>query len=132
MTFTAKVVDTDAVDTANLPGGFIFVNRGLLDFVETESQLVGALAHEVGHIAGHHGLRELYEKVKQAALAKDKTMGQIVDRLGGPLATMRLLQYTRTDEVEAGRPGFYKYDPRRMESPGTAKPDGENQPPGRR
>jgi len=83
------------------------VNRGLLDLVETESQLAGALAREVGHIAGDHGLRELYEKVKQAAAADDKTMGQSVDRLGGPLATMRLLRYTRTDEVEADRLGFY-------------------------
>ena len=42
--FTAQMVDTSMVDTANLPGGFIFVNRGLLDFVETERQLAGALA----------------------------------------------------------------------------------------
>lgn len=56
--FQFKVVDNDAVNAFALPGGFIFVNTGLLVKAETESEVAGVLAHEIAHVAARHGTRQ--------------------------------------------------------------------------
>jgi predicted Zn-dependent protease len=56
--FTIKVVDSEEVNAFALPGGFFFVNSGLIMTAESESELAGVMAHEIAHIAARHGTRQ--------------------------------------------------------------------------
>ncbi len=56
--FTIKVVDSEEVNAFALPGGFFFVNSGLVMKAESESELAGVMAHEIAHVAARHGTRQ--------------------------------------------------------------------------
>jgi predicted Zn-dependent protease len=56
--FTIKVVDSDEVNAFALPGGFMFVNTGLILKADNEAELAGVLAHEIAHVAARHGTRQ--------------------------------------------------------------------------
>jgi len=56
--FTIKVLDTEEVNAFALPGGFFFVNSGLILKAESESELAGVMAHEIAHVAARHGTRQ--------------------------------------------------------------------------
>ena len=72
---TIKVIDSDEVNAFALPGGFFFVNSGLVLRAETEAELAGVMAHEIAHIAARHGTRQA-------------TRGQIVNLASIPLIFM--------------------------------------------
>jgi len=55
--FTIKVLDTEEVNAFALPGGFFFVNSGLILKADTEAELAGVMAHEIAHVACRHGTR---------------------------------------------------------------------------
>ena len=54
-----RVVDSEVPNAFAIPGGFIFVNRGILERAETASELAGVLAHEIGHVVERHGLEQM-------------------------------------------------------------------------
>ncbi len=56
--FTIKVIDTEDVNAFALPGGFFFVNSGLILKADTEAELAGVMAHEIAHVAARHGTRQ--------------------------------------------------------------------------
>src|SRR5437899_9146946 len=56
--FTIKVLDSEEVNAFALPGGFFFVNSGLVMKAENEAELAGVVAHEIAHVAARHGTRE--------------------------------------------------------------------------
>jgi len=70
--FTIKVIDTEEPNALSIPGGFFFVNSGLLMLAESESEMAGAMAHEIAHIAARHGTRQA-------------TRGQIINFASIPL-----------------------------------------------
>jgi predicted Zn-dependent protease len=72
---TIKVIDAEEVNAFALPGGFFFVNSGLLLRAETEAEMAGVMAHEIAHIAARHGTRQA-------------TRGQIVNLATIPLIFM--------------------------------------------
>jgi Zn-dependent protease with chaperone function len=59
------VLESKEINAFALPGGFLFVNTGLVEKAETESELVGVIAHELAHVAAHHGSRMM----KRATIA---------------------------------------------------------------
>jgi predicted Zn-dependent protease len=63
--FTIKVLDSDDVNAFALPGGFLFVNKGAILAADTEAELAGVMAHEIGHVAARHGV----EQASKATLA---------------------------------------------------------------
>jgi len=69
---TIKVIDSDEINAFALPGGFFFVNTGLILKAESEAELAGVMAHEIAHIAARHGTRQA-------------TRGQIVNLASIPL-----------------------------------------------
>jgi predicted Zn-dependent protease len=73
--FTIKVISTDEVNAFALPGGFFFVNSGLILTTDNEAELAGVMAHEIAHVAARHGTREA-------------TRGQLVDYASLPLIFM--------------------------------------------
>jgi predicted Zn-dependent protease len=70
--FTFQVVQGDQLNAFALPGGFVFVNTGLIEATETEAELAGAMAHEVAHVAARH-------------MTRQATRGQIVNYATLPL-----------------------------------------------
>ncbi len=73
--FTIKVLDSEEVNAFALPGGFFFVNSGLILKTETEAELAGVMAHEIAHVAARHG-------------TKQATKGEIVNLATIPLIFM--------------------------------------------
>lgn len=72
---TIKVLDAEEVNAMALPGGFFFVNAGLIMKAENEAELAGVMAHEIAHIAGRHGTRQA-------------SRGQIINMASIPLIFM--------------------------------------------
>ena len=56
--FTIKVIDSDEVNAFALPGGFFFVNTGILLKADNEAEMAGVMAHEIAHVAARHGTRQ--------------------------------------------------------------------------
>lgn len=57
--FTIKVVEDDSINAFALPGGFFYVNTGLILAADEESELAGVMAHEIAHVAARHAMRQL-------------------------------------------------------------------------
>jgi predicted Zn-dependent protease len=57
--FTIKVIDSDEINAFTLPGGFFYVNSGLILNADEEAELAGVMAHETAHVCAHHGVREM-------------------------------------------------------------------------
>ena len=56
--FTIKVIDSDEINAFALPGGFFYVNSGLILRADEEAELAGVMAHEIAHVAARHGTEE--------------------------------------------------------------------------
>jgi beta-barrel assembly-enhancing protease len=57
--FTIKVIDSDEINAMALPGGFFYVNSGLILAADEEAELAGVMAHETAHVCAHHAMREM-------------------------------------------------------------------------
>jgi predicted Zn-dependent protease len=57
--FTIKIIDSDEINAFALPGGFFFVNSGLILNADEEAELAGVMAHEIAHVCAHHAVREM-------------------------------------------------------------------------
>jgi predicted Zn-dependent protease len=103
------VVDVRAVNAFALPGGYIYITRGILPFLEDESQLAGVLAHEIGHVTARHAAQQ-YSRSTGAQLGL--LLGSIFVPAARPFASLAesgvgllFLKYGRDDELEADRLG---------------------------
>jgi hypothetical protein len=56
--FTIKIIDSDEINAMALPGGFFYVNSGLILNADEEAELAGVMAHEIAHVCAHHAVRE--------------------------------------------------------------------------
>jgi predicted Zn-dependent protease len=57
--FTIKVIDSDEINAMALPGGFFYVNSGLILNADEEAEMAGVMAHETAHVCAHHAAREM-------------------------------------------------------------------------
>ena len=73
--FTIKVIDSDQINAFALPGGFFYVNSGLIMHADEESELAGVMAHEIAHVCARHG-------------TKNATKGQIMQLATIPLVML--------------------------------------------
>jgi beta-barrel assembly-enhancing protease len=119
-------VNTKEVNAFALPGGFVFVNRGLIEAADNEAQLAAVLGHELSHVALRHGTAQA-SKAQLAQGAAGLFGGLFGGTAGGALlsqgvaagAVGLLLHYSRSDETQAdvlGTQAIYDagYDPRAM------------------
>ena len=67
--YSFKIVDDKDVNAYSLPGGFIYVNKGTLDYVHSDDELAGVLAHEIAHAAHHHMMKLIREQNKMQPLS---------------------------------------------------------------
>src|SRR6266516_4442078 len=119
--FTIKVVESDEINAFALPGGFFYVNSGLILAADDESELAGVMAHEIAHVAARHGTEnaskgQLVNIASLPLIFLGGVGGFAIRQAAGFLIPMQFLQFSRKAEAEADYLGvqyLYKtgYDP---------------------
>lgn len=115
--FTFSIVDSTAINAFATPGGYVYINKGLVNMIENESELAGVLAHEIAHITCRHIARRIEQSKKMsiatlAAILAGAVLGGggagTEAALGLSMAASATLQlkYSRQDEEEADRLGM--------------------------
>jgi len=113
--FTFRVLDSPVINAFALPGGYIYVTRGLMAHMENEAQLAVVLGHEIGHVAARHASqRAATQAFGQLGLIGAAIGGQVflggdaaenILNLGGTAAQLLFLSYGRDDERESDELG---------------------------
>ena len=102
--YRIQVIEMDEPNALALPGGYIFVTKGLLEFIHDDDELASIIAHEVGHVVGRHGIRHIEHQILAAILISQvRDRGGEVAGLGATLLDALLaLQRSRRDGARSG------------------------------
>ncbi|MEX0686000.1 MAG: M48 family metallopeptidase [Balneolales bacterium] len=112
--FTFRVLDSPVINAFALPGGFVYMTRGLMAHLNNEAQLAVVLGHEIGHVAGRHASqRVLSQQISQISLIGGAILGQEllglpgqdILGLGSTAAQLLLLSHSREHERESDEVG---------------------------
>lgn len=116
------VVDSPDINAFALPGGYIFINRGLLAYLNSEAELAAVLGHEIGHVTARHGVRQQSQAQAWNILGQAVAIGTgvgVAGDLTGVLGSAVVKGYGRDMELEADGLGAQYlarsgYDPQAM------------------
>ncbi|MBI5023690.1 MAG: M48 family metalloprotease [Candidatus Omnitrophica bacterium] len=118
--YFVKVLDKDVMNAVSLPGGYVYIFKGLMDKLETDDQIAGVIAHEVGHITARHAVKRIQNAYGAMILQGLATRSSAKVAQGVNFALISLFsEYSQQDEFEADRLGvkYMKkagYDPNAM------------------
>ncbi len=127
--FRFYVIKDETLNAFAVPGGFVFINTGLIEEIDREDELAGVIAHELAHVQARH-LAKRIEKLSRLNLATAAMTiaalligkgrgGEVIISTANALAATKALSYSRADEEQADRLAFQYlvkagYDPRGM------------------
>lgn len=107
--WTFRVLDDPTVNAFAVPGGFVYITRGILSHLSSEAELAGVLGHEVGHITAKHSVNQMSKaQLTQLGLGLGMIFVPEVAALGdvaGVGLQLLFLKYGRDDELQADRLG---------------------------
>ena len=110
LTYTFKVLNTPDVNALACPGGFIYVYKGLLDYMTSDDELAAVLDHEIGHIEKRHTVHQMEQQMALSLLtllagvaSGDPGAGMV---LASTASQALMAGYSRKDEREADQEGF--------------------------
>ncbi len=119
-----KVLDDPLVNAFALPGGYIYVTRGILAHFDSEAELAAVLGHEIGHVTARHSANQMSKQTLATGLLIAGTIAldrddQYLGALAGVAAQLMFLKFSRDDERQADSLGLryidrQGYDPRPM------------------
>jgi beta-barrel assembly-enhancing protease len=109
--FTIKVINSDEINAFALPGGFFYVNTGLILAADNESELAGVMAHEIGHVAARHAVENAGKStllgygMLAATVLTGGVAGNVLYNTSGLIQGLVGLKFSRGAEEEADRLG---------------------------
>lgn len=114
--WTFTVLDSPVVNAFALPGGYVYVTRGLMALANDEAELAGVIGHEIGHVTAAHGSRRqesagiaqigvLAATILGAAAGLSSQSVQAINQLGNTVAAGTLASYSRGQEFESDKLG---------------------------
>jgi predicted Zn-dependent protease len=123
--FTIKVIDSDQVNAFALPGGFFYVNKGLLLAADNEAEVAGVMAHEIAHVAARHAMENQTKAslIQYGLIAGSIFLGgwpaAILQNTAGLGLMLTFMKFSRSAEEEADKLGVQYlyasgYDPNSM------------------
>lgn len=123
--FTIKVIDSDEVNAFALPGGYFFVNKGLILAADNEAELAGVMAHEIAHVAARHAMETqgkgtvLQYGLLAGMILTGGVAGSILQNTAGIAQMLAFFKFSRSAEEEADKLGVQYlyaagYDPTAM------------------
>jgi predicted Zn-dependent protease len=120
--FTFTVLDSPDINAFALPGGYIYITRGIMAYFSSEAELAGVLGHEIGHVTARHSVRQQAGQFASnllSVLITATTGQQALGNLSQQLSTGLIRGYGRDHELEADRLGAEYlhtagYDPENM------------------
>jgi predicted Zn-dependent protease len=117
------VVDSPVVNAFALPGGYVYMTRGILAYLGSEAELAGVMGHEIGHVTARHSVRQMTRsQLAQIGLGVGSVLSPTFGQLGNVAESglgLLFLRFSRDDEREADRLGVEyaaraAYDPREV------------------
>jgi predicted Zn-dependent protease len=114
VTFQFHIVDMAEPNAFALPGGYIYVSRGLLALTNTEGELAGVVGHEIGHVAGKHAVQRISKQAPFAVVfglasgitgLVSSTVGDLIGGIGNLAQSAIFSPYSRSQETEADEVG---------------------------
>ncbi|HEX8337142.1 MAG TPA: M48 family metallopeptidase [Pyrinomonadaceae bacterium] len=123
--FTIKVIDSDEVNAFALPGGFFYVNKGLILAADSEAEVAGVMAHEIAHVAARHAMENQAKGMIAEGLMLAGSIflgglgGMLINQAGQFGALLGFMKFNRSAESEADMLGVQYlwaagYDPNAM------------------
>ena len=106
ITYTFKIVNSEEVNAFAIPGGHVYINVGLLRMSETESELAGVIAHEIGHVVERHGMKQLTKQVGMVMISQlifGEDPDKIQEIISQIILSGVLMKYSRDAERGADR-----------------------------
>lgn len=122
LVFHVTVLDSPEVNAFALPGGYVYITRGIMAYLASEAQLAGVLGHEIGHVTARHAVRQQTASTLTGLLGVAAAVGtgsRAAADLSNVLGTAYVRGYGRSQELEADRLGAeylarQGYDPHEM------------------
>lgn len=121
--WTFRVIDDPVVNAFAIPGGHVYVTRGIMAHLNSEAELAGVMGHEIGHVTARHSVQQMSrQQIAQLGLVLGTVIDPKLERYAGAASQglgLLFLKYSRDDESQADELGYrymrrQRYDGRQM------------------